>query len=324
MLGPFIGLVLVIVMFSIKPDVRAVFLTTDNFGLVAMQTVIVALGALGMTVVIISAGIDLSAGSVIALSSVAAALFIRAGDNPIFAIISALVVGGLTGVVNGALITALDVTPFIVTLGMMGIARGIAKWLAQEQTVNAPNTWLNGIALPNLYVLGVPVSPGVWITLALAVAMVLVLRYTRFGRHVFAIGSNEKAARLCGLRVDLTKIAIYGLSGVFLGLAGLVQFARLGQGDPTVAVGAELDIIAACVIGGASLNGGEGSILGSILGALIMAFLRNGSVQMGWSTYVQDIIIGAVIIAAVAVDRLRHRQPRKVAAPKPRSPGQAG
>jgi ribose transport system permease protein len=151
------------------------------------------------------------------------------------------------------------------------------------------------------------VAPGVWLMIALGFLTSFILKKTVFGRHIFAIGSNEVASRLSGLRVDLLKISIYATAGLFFGLAGVIQFARLSIGDPTVDVGAELDAIAAVVIGGGSLNGGEGSAFGSIIGALIMALLRNGSQLMGWPDYVQQIIIGLVIIAAVALDRLRHR-----------------
>src|SRR5205085_8876526 len=147
------------------------------------------------------------------------------------------------------------------------------------------------------------VAPGVWITAALALLMTLVLRNSVFGRHVFALGSNEAAARACGIAVRRLKIVIYGFAGMFFGLAGVMQMSRLRQGDPTVAIGLELDIIAAVVIGGASLNGGEGSVPGAMVGALIMAFLRNGSQQMGWPNYIQEIMIGGIIVLAVAVDR---------------------
>jgi ribose transport system permease protein len=151
-------------------------------------------------------------------------------------------------------------------------------------------------------------APGVWIALALAVAMAFVLRRTVFGRRVFALGSSEAAARACGIAIDRLKLAIYGVAGLLFGLAGVMQFSRLRQGDPTVAAGTELDVIAAVVIGGGSLNGGEGSILGSMVGALVMAFLRNGSQQMGWPSYVQEILIGVIIVVAVAIDRWRHAQ----------------
>src|ERR1044071_1769688 len=146
---------------------------------------------------------------------------------------------------------------------------------------------------------------GVWVTLALAVLTSLVLRNSKFGRHVFALGSNEATARLCGVPTSRLKVAIYALAGCFFGLTGLFQLSRLRQGDPTVAVGLELDIIAAVIIGGASLNGGVGTILGSMIGALIMSVLRNGSQQMGWPTYFHEIIIGLGIIVAGVVDRLR-------------------
>ena len=136
----------------------------------------------------------------------------------------------------------------------------------------------------------------------------LVLRRTVFGRRAFALGSSEAAARACGIAIDRLKLAIYGVAGLFTGLAGVMQMSRLRQGDPTVAAGTELDVIAAVVIGGGSLSGGEGSILGSMVGALVMAFLRNGSQQMGWPTYVQEILIGVIIVVAVAVDRWRHAQ----------------
>jgi ribose transport system permease protein len=215
-----------------------------------------------------------------------------------------IVSGGLIGLLNGAAIAALRLVPFIITLGTLGVARGAAKWLGDNQTVNydgSPiNTWMTtpdpfGYALP----------AGVWVTLGLAIVTSILLRYTVFGRHVFALGSNEATARLCGVPTTRLKVMIYTLAGCFFGLAGLFQLSRLRQGDPTVAVGLELDIIAAVIIGGASLSGGVGTILGSMIGALIMAVLRNGSQQMGWPTYFQEIIIGLVIIVAVFVDRLR-------------------
>ena len=138
--------------------------------------------------------------------------------------------------------------------------------------------------------------------------MAVLLKYTVFGRHVFAVGSNEATARLCGIRTDRVKMLIYAIAGLFCGLSGVMEFSRLTVGDPTVAVGLELDIIAAVVIGGGSLSGGEGSILGTMVGVLIMSLLRNGCTMMGWPNYIQEIIIGAIIIVAVTLDRLRHRR----------------
>ncbi|HXH24098.1 MAG TPA: ABC transporter permease, partial [Vicinamibacterales bacterium] len=208
-------------------------------------------------------------------------------------------------VVNGLAITKLRVIPFIATLGMLGAARGVAKWLAGQQTVNVPDTWVNELAVTFPQPEWLLVAPGVWLTLVLAILTSMVLRRTVFGRRVFAIGSNEAAARACGIAVDRLKVWIYGLAGLLFGLSGVMQMSRLRQGDPTVAIGTELDVIAAVVIGGGSLSGGVGSILGSMVGASIMAVLRNGSQQMGWPNYIQEIIIGAIIVLAVAVDRVR-------------------
>ena len=195
--------------------------------------------------------------------------------------------------------------PFIATLGMLGVARGAAKWLGDQQTVNVPPTWVNELAVTFPTPAWLLVAPGVWLTLLLAIVMTVVLARTVFGRRVFAIGSNEAAARACGVATSRVKVAIYGLAGLFFGLSGVMQMSRLRQGDPTVAIGTELDIIAAVVIGGGSLAGGEGTIAGAMVGALTMAFLRNGTQQMGWPNYIQEIIIGIIIVLAVAADRVR-------------------
>jgi ribose transport system permease protein len=309
--APLLGLAFVIALFAILTGSPESYLSTTNLRVVLAQTVIVAIGALGMTMIIISGGIDLSVGSGIALTSVVTAVALRGGWPPLAAIAAAIVAGGIIGVVNGLAITTLRVVPFIATLGMLGIARGAAKWIADQQTVNAPATWINELAVTFPSRSWMLFAPGVWLTVLLAIVMTLVLRNTIFGRRVFALGSNEAAARAVGIRVDRLKIWIYSFAGLFFGLAGVAQMSRLRQGDPTVAVGVELDVIAAVVIGGGSLNGGEGSIGGAMIGALIMAFLRNGCQQMGWPNYVQEIIIGAVIVVAVAADRYRASRARE-------------
>jgi len=308
LLAPFLGLILVIALFSVLPDVGPRFLRLSNLKAVATQSVIVALGALGMTLIIVSGGIDLSAASNIALSSVIAAYAVNAGMPPILAILLGVLTGGLIGLVNGLLITRLRLVPFIITLGMMGIARGMAKWIARNQKIDAPLTWINELMAKSPRPSWLLLAPGVWLMIVLAVAMAVLLRSTVFGRHAFAIGSNESTARLCGVRVNAAKVAIYAVGGVFCGLSGVMEFSRLTVGDPTVAVGLELDIIAAVVIGGGSLSGGEGSILGSMIGVFIMSFLRNGCTMMGWPNYIQEIIIGAIIVAAVSLDQIRHRR----------------
>jgi ribose transport system permease protein len=304
-LGPLLGLVLVIVIFAILIGSPERYLSLKNLRTVLAQTVIVAIGAVGMTMIIISGGIDLSVGSAIALTGVITALGINAGYSPTVALCAGILVGGFVGLVNGLAITRLRVVPFIATLGMLGVARGVAKGIAGSQTVNMPETWVNNLLLTVPKPEWLLVAPGVWIAIALAVIAAIVLRNTVFGRRVFALGSNEAAARACGIATDRLKIYIYALAGLLFGLAGVMQMSRLRQGDPTVAAGLELDIIAAVVIGGGSLSGGEGTILGSMIGALIMAFLRNGCQQVGWPNYIQEIIIGALIVIAVAVDRWR-------------------
>lgn len=304
-LGPWLALAAVILTFALLTDAPARYLSAFNLRIVLTQTVIVALGAIGMTSIIISGGIDLSVGSIIALTGVAGALALNAGWPPMLAIGAAIVLGGVVGLVNGLLITRLGVVPFIATLGTLGIARGVAKWLAHEQTVTMPSTWINDLLVVFPRHSWMLFPPGVWVTLVLAIIAAAVLRATVFGRRVFALGSNEAAARACGIDIDRLKLWIYGTAGLLFGLAGLMEMSRLQLGDPTVAVGSELDIIAAVVIGGGSLFGGEGSIVGSMVGALIMAFLRNGCQQMGWPNYIQEIIIGAIIVLAVALDRWR-------------------
>jgi ribose/xylose/arabinose/galactoside ABC-type transport system permease subunit len=285
------------------------FQTAHNAITIARQTTIVGIAALGMTLVIISGGIDLSVGSIIALSTVVVAEALAGGAPPMAAAVAGVAVAACCGLFTGALITGMRVVPFIVTLGMLLAVRGAAKGLADEQKVDAPLSALNDL----LATLGpgerwMLLPPGVWIMLLLALLVAGLLRYTRLGRHIFAVGSSEQTARLCGVAVGRVKIIVYTLSAGFAGLAGVMQFSRLSVGDPTVASGLELDVIAAVVIGGGSLAGGEGSVVGSLVGAFIMTVIRSGCSQAGLPNWVQEILTGLIIVAAVALDRLRHRR----------------
>jgi ribose/xylose/arabinose/galactoside ABC-type transport system permease subunit len=230
---------------------------------------------------------------------------------PLLAACAGVLAGAACGLANGVLITQLRVVPFIVTLGTLLVMRGGGKGLAHEQKIDAPASWLRMIlASLDENTAWMVFPPGVWLMLVLALLAAGLLHYTRLGRHIFAIGSNEQTARLCGVGVERVKVTVYGLGAACAGLAGVMQFSRLTVGDPTVAVGLELDIIAAVVIGGGSLSGGEGSVLGTLVGALIMTTIRAGCSHMGVSNWIQEILTGAIIVLAVAVDQLRRRSRR--------------
>lgn len=317
LLAPFLGLAAVMgVFYALAPDQP---LRLVHLQFISVHTVIVGIAALGMTFVIISGGIDLSVGSAIALASVSAALVLRSAEHwaepwqngalPLAAL-AAVGTGGLCGLYNGLLITGLRLPPFIATLGTLGFYRGVAKWVSGSIPVSAPDRGLAWVIDPIPEPAWLTFAPGVWLMLIVALVLAGVLHLTVLGRYAYAVGSNEAAARLCGIRVGRVKVQIYVLAGLLVGLAGLMQFARLTLGDPTVAVGLELDIIAAVVIGGGSLAGGQGSLTGTLAGALLMAYLRNRCAVLGYPDYVQEMIVGHIIIIAVALDqwRIRRRQ----------------
>jgi ribose transport system permease protein len=305
--GPLVALLVLYGLFAmLVPDT---FPTAGNLRTMIRQTTVVGIAALGMTLVVILGGIDLSVGSTVALTTVVIAYLLQAGAGPLSAVLGGVLIAALCGVFNGVLITSLRVMPFIVTLGAMGIIRGAAKGLAHEQKIDAPVTWLNNLIAELPAGSKWQILPaGVWMLILLAVAVAALLNYTRFGRHIFAVGSNEQTARLCGINVTGVKIAVYVICSAMAGLAGIMQFSRLTVGDPTVANGLELDVIAAVVIGGGTLAGGEGSILGAIVGAMLMTVIKTGGTHLGLSNWVQEIITGVIIIVAVALDRLRHRR----------------
>lgn len=306
-LGPVIGLVFVFGLFAaLRPQT---FLTGDNMQIILRQTAVIGTAAIGMTLIIIAGGIDLAVGSNIAIGVVTIALLLKAGVTPVLAAFGGIAACMAAGAFSGTLITRLKMMPFIITLGLMGALRGGAKGLADSQVVYPPsevsNSWIVQLLKAGT---GFIFPVGVWIMLVLAVLVALMLRYTRFGRHIFAVGSNEQTARLCGVNVDRVKLMVYTLGALFAGIAAVLQFSYIRVGDPTTADGYELGVIAAVVIGGASLAGGEGSIAGSLIGAIMMTMMANGCTKMGFENWVQQIATGFIIIAAAMLDKLRHRR----------------
>ncbi|MEX2187198.1 MAG: ABC transporter permease [Pirellulales bacterium] len=313
-LGPLLALAIVWLVFAGLDLARAEggnFSKPRSFQVLARNTASVAVPALGMTIIIIAGGIDLSMGAAMALAATVGAYGFANGCAPTEAMALAVATGIAAGTINGALIGALRIVPFIVTLGTMMIFQGAGRWLAGDTPIRPPRASFAVIADfqsqypdPAWQVF----STGVWVMLLLSIAVSLVLRYGVFGRYVFALGSNEATARLCGINVPWTRVAVYAIGGMFAGVAGIYQFAALGQGDPMGGVGKELRIIAAVVVGGGSLSGGRGSVLGTLSGAAIMAVIDHGSTMLSIGDMYQDILIGAIIIAAVALDQYRQRR----------------
>lgn len=300
---PFASLLLILIALSILAPDR--FLTVDNLLNVLRRSSVNAIIAVGMTAIIISGGIDLSVGSMAALSGMAGAWAMQkiAGDTltlnaMVIGTLVGIVTGTLCGLLNGAVVTRLSLPPFIVTLGSMSIFRGISYVMNDGIPYNVPEYTYLG----NGQLLGVPVS--ILIALAIIVAAILTLRYTSMGRYTYAIGSNREAAFHAGINVAKNLTWIYTLAGTLVGVAAMIGTSRTVSAQPTASLGLELDIVAAVVIGGASLNGGRGTIIGTIIGTLLISFLRNGCTLLGISTNVQLIVIGAIIIVAVAVDQM--------------------
>jgi ribose/xylose/arabinose/galactoside ABC-type transport system permease subunit len=351
-LGPLVGLLAAWLLFALLAG--PAFRSIENQKLMLLQTTVVAVAAVGATLIIASGGIDLSVGSSIALTTVVVALLLRAGVPTLPAALGGIVAGLLCGAAIGAMVVGhlgrvaavvggaamiwwawerwgpvwsitagaaallaigaagefllkrLPLSPFIVTLGMWGALRGLAKGLGDNQPVYpADPGWLPDLMTMPEHGLASVLPPAVWVLAAVAVGMAALLRYTVFGRHALAIGSNETAARMCGLAVDRVKLWVYIVGVGCAGIAGILQFGYLSMGDPTTAGGYELKAIAAVVIGGASLSGGHASIAGTIIGALIMTVVDTGCTKLDLDSWVQEIVTGAIIVGAVAIDRLR-------------------
>ena len=274
------------------------FATVSNLLNVLEQSTIIGIVAVGMTFVIVTGGIDLSVGSVVALAGIAFGLVFRASGSVALAAAAGLGAGTACGVVNGLLVTAGRLPPFIATLGMMSVARGVALMLADGRPISGFPDDFRRVATGD--VLGIP-APALLMAALYALAA-LVLARTTLGRYAYAIGGNEEAARLSGIDVGRWKTTVYAVSGLLAATTSLVLVARLDSAQPIAGMMYELDAIAAVVIGGASLLGGAGSVLGTLVGALIMSVLRNGLNLLGVSSYAQQIAIGAVIVVAVLVD----------------------
>ena len=300
--GTLIGLVvLCAVLWALTPH----FLTVSNLLNIAQQTSINAIVAAGMTFVIISGGIDLSVGSIVALSGVVLGTLLQDGQPAAIAIPGALLVGVAAGLLNGALVSFGGLPPFIATLGMMSVARGAALVFTEGRPVSGFDEGFRWLATGSVG----PIPAPVIVMVVVYVCAHIVLTRTTFGRYVYAIGGNEEATRLSGVAVRFHKTAIYCVAGLMSAVAAIVLTARLNSAQPIAGMMYELDAIAATVIGGTSLMGGEGSLGGTLVGALIMGVLRNGLNLLGVSSFVQQIVIGAVIVVAVLVDTLlkRHR-----------------
>lgn len=282
---------------------ESTFLSWSNLSQVFRALSFIAIMAVGMALVIITGGIDLSIGSVLGFSSVTTAVLLSGGFSIVVSVLVGLGAGLASGVVNGLLITEAKLPPFIATLGMMSIARGLAFALTGGETIrNLPSEFL---LLGQGAVLHVPVP--IIIMVVFAVIIAYFLKVTKWGRYVYAIGGNEEAAIYSGVNVNRMKLVVYSLAGLSAGIAGVLFTSRFGVGQSTSGLGYELDVIAAAVIGGISLSGGRGTILGAVVGSLLMGILRNGLVLLNVSAYWQQVAIGLVIVLAVILDRKTKR-----------------
>lgn len=280
------------------------FLTSTNLSSVVRQTAVINIMALGMTLIIISGGIDLSVGSILAFGGLLGTMAMEQGVPIPVGVLVGVLAGLACGLANGLMITRLRVSPFIITLGTLGIYRGLTLLISNGLPVHNIPPGFSFLGEGSL--LGVPFV--LWLLLGCAMLVHVLLENTRLGRYVFAIGSNEEAAVYAGVPVRFHTTAVYAIAGMLTGLAGMVEASRLMTGQPTAGQGYELQAIAAVVIGGGSLRGGEGSVTGTLVGAFIMGLLSNGSDLLGISPYVQQAIIGGVIILAVTLDELRKRR----------------
>jgi ribose transport system permease protein len=294
-----------IVVFVFLSIASPVFLSADNLYNIGVQTSYTAVIAIGVTLVIITAGIDLSVGSVAALSGVAGVvLMAKAGVPVVLAILGGILVGAACGLVNGLLVSVAGLNPFIATLGMLSVARGIVYIPTNAKSVfGVPDSF----RLLGQGVIGsIPIP--IIVVAVVAVAGYVVLARTKLGRYAYAMGSNREAARLSGIPIRRYLTVVYVISGALAGFGGMIASSQVASGQPNFGIGLELDAIAAAVIGGASLFGGQGTVVGTLIGAFLIALIRNGSVLLDVNIYYQQVIIGVVIWVAVLWDQYRRRR----------------
>jgi ribose transport system permease protein len=299
---PFVSLIALCILIAV---LEPKFLSAGNLAGVARQTAVITIMAIGMTMVMVAGGIDLSVGSMMALTAVLGALAMVAGAPVMLGILVCIAVGAMFGFINGTAVAMLKIPPFIVTLGAMGIYRGVALLITDGTAVVGLPSSFGYLAEGNLFGF-VPVP--LLIVLAVALIIHFLLSSTQPGRYCYAIGSNVEAARYAGVRVSRYQIMFYVILGALAGLAGAIESARLVTGQPTAGEGYELRVIAAVVIGGGSLSGGQGTVIGTIIGSLIMGVLANGANLLGISSFTQQVIIGAVIVLAVTFDEFQRRR----------------
>lgn len=283
------------------------FATTKNTLNILRQIAVVAILGVGEGMIIITGGIDLSVGQMIGWCACVGGLFAKMGYPQPVIFLMIMLAGLAAGLLNGLLITGLDIAPFIVTMGTTSILNGLALMITNGFPISYKGTWLSAIG--GGYFLGIPIS--VFVMFFIVILFYLISKYTVFGRNIYAIGNSEKTAMLSGIRVKKMKIAVYTLTGMLAGICGTIQLGLLNGADASYGKGSELDVIAAAVIGGIAMSGGEGNILGVIIGAAIMGVLRNAFVLLNISAYLQFVVLGSVIVAAVSVDSLRRRGSKK-------------
>ncbi len=300
-LATFGSLIILIIFFSIT---SSTFLSIDNFLSIALQTAVIGIVALGSTFVIITSGIDLSVGAIVAFSGVMMGFAMQAGMPTFVSILIGLLSGVALGVAIGLFITKAKLPPFIVTLGFMMMVRGLVLALTNGMPISGLNDGFDKLAAGTILKIPYPVI----FLIVLAVVLGFVLKNTKIGKYVYAIGSNEDASKLSGVNVDRVKLFVYGLSGLMCAISGIILASRLISAQPTEGMGYEMDAIAAVVIGGASLAGGTGTIFGTMLGAFIMTVLKNGLTMLNVSGMWQQVAVGAVVLGAVYIDNLKNRR----------------